>query len=509
MKKKLAFLITLTLTVNVLATQNKAHANNNLNTQASAMILIDADTGIILEEHNPHEHRYPASLTKLMTALLLIEHVPLEEEIRMSHNAMFSIPRTSSHIAMNVGETITALEALYAIMLASANDVSNAIAEHIIGYGGDFFHAEQAFAALMTARARQLGAMNTNFKNAHGLHNPLQVTTAYDVSLIMRELIQHPIFNEVIGTRFTKVSPTEFQPLERPLNNTNRMIQPGYFFNPYVVGGKTGFTNEAAHTLATYARNGAGLIAVVLETPRFGTFTETENLISRGFNNYRNIELLTTDFSEIVSINGENVLVRPEANLIRHLPNNINPENINTQIIVPGGGRSRPVINVNYGDINLGQMPLVIEEVLFTQPASRNTIVTNTANETNYNSDNNTEESGGYTANQNLSTQEATMQAGMLAPIQNTDETFLQSLIESLTLGMILRALLYSAITTFAIFRINRMLKLRRARKRRRLQAIERRKMQAQVRGSNARRQAMQRQQQRNTQYNYTYKRKI
>ena len=400
---------------------------------ATAHILVDANTGIIISGQNVHERRYPASLTKLMTALLLLENTDMSENIRMSHDALFSIPRSSSHIAMNVGESITALEALYAIMLASANDVSNAIAEHIIGYGGDFFYAEAAFANLMTNRARSLGAFNTNFTNAHGLHDPYQVTTAYDISLIMRELITYPIFLEVINTRFTTVGPTQFQQLERPLNNTNRMIQPGEFFHPYVVGGKTGFTNEAAHTLATYARNGEGLISVVLETPRFAIFTETARLLEYGFSNYGNIELLNTDFRTVININGENVKVRPMSNLITSLPLNIDPENINRQVVINGDSAK---LSVNYGLLNIGNVPLMVENILFEQPEGR---VPSPIGEISENGD-------------------IVMNISTITPIYysspyDSESSFLRQLSF---------AVFYSLVATYVIFRTTRLIKSRR-----------------------------------------------
>ena len=401
-------------------------------TNSTAHILIDADTGIIISGSNIHEHRYPASLTKLMTALLLLEHTDMSENIMMSHDALFSIPRSSSHIAMNVGESITALEALYAIMLASANDVSNAIAEHIIGYGGDFFHAEASFASLMTIRARQLGAYNTTFKNAHGLHNPYQVTTAYDISLIMRELITHPIFLEVINTRFTTVGPTRFQHLERPLNNTNRMIQPGDFFHGYVVGGKTGFTNEAAHTFAAYSRNGAGLISVVLETQRFGIFTETARLLDYGFSQYGNIELLNTDFRAVIDINDEQVKVRPMANLIMNLPLGIDPGNVTKQIVVNGNSAT---MSVNYGLLNIGHVPLLIEEILF-EPVQN-----------------------GEPIRRVIPAEVESETGTFIAEVTSYEYSYYD---ESNLFRQISFAFLYALIATFAIFRVNRMIKSRR-----------------------------------------------
>ena len=259
------------------------------NVEATAAILIDADTGIIIYEKNAHERRYPASLTKLMTALMLLEHIneDFDQRITMSRNAVFSIPRGSSHIAMNEDETLSAYEALYAIMLESANEVSNAIGEHVAG-------ELNTFAAMMTIRANELGAYNTNFINAHGLHHEDNYTTAYDMAVIKRELLNHPRFVEIISTNSFIIPPTERQPLDRILNNTHRMIRPdGDFFYRYAIGGKTGFTNEAAHTLSTYARNdeNIGLIAVVMENQRLVSFTDTTILFDFGFSIYEDREI--------------------------------------------------------------------------------------------------------------------------------------------------------------------------------------------------------------------------
>jgi len=245
---------------------------------AGAAIIIDVQNGFILYEKNSHELHYPASLAKIMTALLAIELYGgrLDEPIYFSRNAVFSIPRNSSHIAMDEGETLTMMDALYGLMLASANEVAHAIAEHI---SGDI----ATFVDLMNRRAQGLGAENTHFENPTGLHSPYQQTTAYDMALILSAALRHPLFVDLISTRRHDISPTERQPLVRELLNDNRMIQPAHqHYNERVVGGKTGFTNEAQHTLATYAvYGGRELIVVTLRCSR--PFTDTHTLLDYGF----------------------------------------------------------------------------------------------------------------------------------------------------------------------------------------------------------------------------------
>lgn len=254
-------------------------ANETPTISATAAIVTDARTGLILYEKNIHQPRYPASIAKIMTALLALEQYGsrLYEPITFSHNAVYSIPRNSSHIAMNEGESLTMEDALYGLMLASANEVANAIAEHI---SGDI----ESFAELMTRRAAALGASNTTFRNPSGLHHPEQVTTAYDMARITREALRHPKFAEIISTLRRDIPPTERQPQIRELLNTNRMIRQGPHFHNNVIGGKPGFTTPAKHTLVTYAeKDGRSFIVVTLEGEGSRLYTDTAALLEYAF----------------------------------------------------------------------------------------------------------------------------------------------------------------------------------------------------------------------------------
>jgi len=245
---------------------------------SAAVVVMDADTGLVLYGNQHHTQLYPASITKIMTALLVLEHVhDLTQRIEFSHNAVFSIPRNSSHIAMDVGETLTVYQALYGLMLSSANEVSIALAEHVSG-------TVEAFADKMNARAKELGTINTHFVNPSGLPDEGHVTTAYDMALIMREAINHQIFVDIIKTRRFDIPPTERQNYTRELLNTNRLIHPGSYFNEWVIGSKTGWTSAAQHTLVTYAEHeGRRLIISTLQASSGGNFRDTLALMSFGF----------------------------------------------------------------------------------------------------------------------------------------------------------------------------------------------------------------------------------
>jgi D-alanyl-D-alanine carboxypeptidase len=247
-------------------------------TGSASVVLMDADTGITLYGKDPHERVYPASVTKVMTALLTLEQCEnLTEPVSFSRFAVFSLPRNASHIAMDEGETLTVYDALCGLLLSSANEVANALAEHVAGSVDDF-------ALLMNKRAQALGAVNTHFSNPTGLHDPEHYTTAHDMAIIMKEAVKHPVFNEIIAKRRHDIPPTERQTLHRELLNTHRSIHPGQHFNETAIGGKTGFTNEAQNTLITYAmHDGRSLIASVMNGQRPGTYDDTNALLAYGF----------------------------------------------------------------------------------------------------------------------------------------------------------------------------------------------------------------------------------
>ena len=247
--------------------------------QSKAVTVMDAHTGFVLYQNAQHDLMYPASVTKVMTALLVLEEIEdLQQELVFSEHSVMSLPTYASRVNMMAGDTITIYEALYGLMLPSGNDVANALAEHISGN----IHS---FVAQMNLRAAELGAVNTHFVNPCGLPGDGQYITAYDLALIMREAITHPVFNEIIASPNFFISPTESFPEGLTVRNTNLLIQPeASYHNVWVLGGKTGFTNAAQHTLVSRASQGNhDLIVSVLYAPRGATFTDTTYLLNHAF----------------------------------------------------------------------------------------------------------------------------------------------------------------------------------------------------------------------------------
>lgn len=247
---------------------------------ADGAIVMEASTGLILYEKDAYSSYYPASITKIMTTLLALENCNLNETMTMSHEAEWDVDFNSSRIGLVEGESVSLKDALYAVMLESANEVSYGVAEHVAkGTAEDF-------AAMMNARATELGCINTHFVNPHGLHDDDHYTCAYDMALISRAAIQIPEFRTITGTR-THTIPSTNKNVARPLANHHRFIRKTMNYDG-AIGGKTGGTTEAKTTLVTFAeRNGLTLIAVVLHVDTgIHAYEDTAKILDFAFDNY-------------------------------------------------------------------------------------------------------------------------------------------------------------------------------------------------------------------------------
>lgn len=229
---------------------------------AESAIVVDMKTGYTLLEKNIYDKHYPASITKIMTAILTLEQVSLEETVTFSEEAVFSIESGSSAAYVDVGEQLTVEQCLYGLMLISGNDLANGLAEHV---GGSM----ENFAVMMTDKAKSFGCINTNFTNAHGLHDENHYTCVYDMALIAKYAYENlEMFRTLCSTGYYECPPTNKQEEVRLWRNTNKLInesQTQYY--PDVIGGKTGYTNQAGGTLVTYANiNGRMLLCVIMKT---------------------------------------------------------------------------------------------------------------------------------------------------------------------------------------------------------------------------------------------------
>lgn len=243
--------------------------------KARAAVLIDADTGQVLYAKNAHKRLPPASLTKIMTAILVLEQCDLDATVKASRRATLAEP---SSMHLREGEQVKVRDLLYALMLRSANDAAIALAEHVAG-------SVEAFVQRMNQKARQLGAKNTHFVNPHGLHHPKHLSTAYDLALITRYAMQNETFREIVRTPFYIVERSHNQE-DLWIVNKARFLQE----YPYAEGVKTGYTRQAGFCFAGAAyRGGRRLISIVLNSEQ--READTIALMEHGFNDWVRIDL--------------------------------------------------------------------------------------------------------------------------------------------------------------------------------------------------------------------------
>lgn len=262
-------------TSNTVETNSQVEDNNSLNLESGAAILIEQSTGQVLYSHNAHEQLRPASVTKVMSILLIMEQIDsgnlsYTDTVSCSENAR---SMGGSQIWLDPRETLTVDEMLKAICVVSANDCVVAMAEHIAG-------SEEAFVQMMNDKAKKLGMNDTTFKNCHGIDEDGHVTSAYDIALMSKELLtKHPNI-----TKYTTIWMDSLRDGKSQLVNTNKLIKT----YKGITGLKTGSTSLALYNLSASAtRDDLSLIAVIMKAPSTKVrFAEAQKLLDYGFNKF-------------------------------------------------------------------------------------------------------------------------------------------------------------------------------------------------------------------------------
>lgn len=248
---------------------------------AEGTIVYEIDTGTVLFSHHAKKQFCPASITKVMTALLALENSEdLSEIVTFSENAVYTTYGNS--IYRSPGEELKLEDCLYALMLVSANDAAYAIAEHV---GGDY----DTFISMMNEKAAELGCKNTHFTNPHGLPDAEHLTTAADMARIAAAAYQIPKFREIIATLRYKLPKTNIhdEPMDLIQQHNMRLENSGYY-DADVTGGKTGYTDVARNTLVTYAeRDGLTLCCVILNAPQYTHYNDTRRMLDYAFENFK------------------------------------------------------------------------------------------------------------------------------------------------------------------------------------------------------------------------------
>ena len=336
-------------------------------------VLIEANTGTVLYSKNMNQRFYPASTTKILATLVAMEHAKLDEKVDFSTEAVFSIERGSSNMGMDVGQQITMEQCLYGILVYSANEVTNAVAEHV---AGDI----DSFVGMMNEKAAQLGCSNSHFVTTNGLHDDLHYTTPYDLAQIGRAFFANETLAKMSGTRYYKIEPSAKQPDLIELYTHNKLTNNTYPYEGYV-GGKTGYTTLANQTLISCAkRNGMTLICVVMSVDSPGQYTDTIALFDYGFNNFSRVNvaenetkytLMNSDFfKKEGDIFGESetiMSIEPTDSII--LPATIDFDMVQSELKYvddPESPDSVAIIDYSYEGMPLGNANIVLAQ---DQPA--------------------------------------------------------------------------------------------------------------------------------------------
>ncbi len=257
---------------------------------AEAGIAVDAGSGAVLFGQNIHLPYAPASITKLLTALVVAEHAGLDEKVTFSRDAVYNVESGSGNaVGLEEGDVLTVRDCLYALLLRSSNQAANALAEYVGG-------TRDGFVELMNEKAAELGCGESHFANPSGLNDESQYVTAYDMARIARAAFRNDVVLQISSAKSYKIASTLGNPDGVTLYAEHRLLKTtdpsSRYYLEGVVAGKTGYTSLAGNTLVTYAvRDGRGVISVVLKGSQPQYYLDGKALIEFGFSEFENIRV--------------------------------------------------------------------------------------------------------------------------------------------------------------------------------------------------------------------------
>ena len=355
MKKFLAGLISLIILVSfALPLSAGADYSPDFEVQAEGVYLINLDTDTLIYQKNAHKKLYPASVTKIMTCLLLVENVPdLDNTIIRAKAAILGTfaNQNVSLAGILAGEELTARELLYCMLLQSGNEAASIVADYL----GD--ESINNFIAMMNARAKELGAKNTNFVNPHGLHDDNHYTTAYDMALIAKEALKHDVIKEIASTYSYKLRKTNKRDGEWLVSTNKMMLKSSDYYRSYIKGLKTGTTTPAGKCFIAYANKGGyNYLSVMLGAPYKDqngnvyaenySFSETAKLCDWAFSEFSLKTILPENESVAqidlrLSSDSDSLLLYPKEKITALIPSDIDVssvqvvEHVNSHVEAP------------------------------------------------------------------------------------------------------------------------------------------------------------------------------
>lgn len=273
-------------------TKTDQNSNNQVQIYSESAILMEQTTGKILYEKDIYARKYPASTTKILTGIIALERCKLDEKAVASDVAINTIKSGYSTANIQVGETFTLEQLLDVMLIHSANEAANIIAEHISG-------SIIEFSKLMNSKAKEIGCLDSNFVNPNGMHDENHYSTAYDLAIITRYCMKNEKFRQIVTKMECSLPQTELWQEPRIYKNTNSLlILDNKYYYPYCIGGKTGFTTPAKNCLTSSSnKDGFETISVVLhaeatEDGLSARYTDTIKLFEYGYNNYNINDIL-------------------------------------------------------------------------------------------------------------------------------------------------------------------------------------------------------------------------
>lgn len=258
--------------------------------QSEAGIVMDLDSGAVLFAQNIHVQEYPASITKLLTALVVVENASMDEQVTFSHYAVYNVESGSGNkLQLEEGDVLSVKDCLYVMLLQSSNQAANALAEHVGG-------SREAFADMMNEKAASLGCRESHFVNPSGLNDPEQLTSAYDMAQIGAAVFGNPTLLEICSTTSATLPPTINNPNGRTYSMEHKLVVTGDSsdenYYPSAVAGKTGYTSLAGQTLVTYAeQDGRRQVAVTLKSTQRTHYSDTKTILDFGFARFKNVSV--------------------------------------------------------------------------------------------------------------------------------------------------------------------------------------------------------------------------
>lgn len=291
MKRLLALLLSLVLMAGFLVPaaagdlliEQDAPAADDISVTAYAAYLMDMDTGVTLYQYKADEKNYPASTTKIMTAYLCLKYGDPKDIVTVKSSAFEDLSQAASTGNLVVGETMSVHRLLQSLLVVSASEAANVVAEYISG-------SREKFVDLMNQEAQELGCTGTHFANCHGLPNSDHYTTARDLAIIAQAAMEYEEFREIVGSAVTTLAATNVHGTQQ-ITSTNGVLPgssyPGYSY-PYAIGIKTGHTSVAGYCLVSAAdKDGRRLLCVVMGCgSRTASFSQTVRLFEWGYENY-------------------------------------------------------------------------------------------------------------------------------------------------------------------------------------------------------------------------------